>query len=167
MDIINEDGEIIHPQTVEYAYTRDGRKEIGKEYPNPIPMELPLGQQPYEDIWVTIKRMVLEHARVQAQAENDEEMETEEEADDFDVGDDYDPTSPWEENHEPTDPWPLSTAARQLEQAIAEKRNASRIATLKQELEALQNGQEWPPAQPGTTPTGQPSSPMPAPGEGA
>lgn len=145
MDIINEDGEIISPETVEYAYTREGRKEIGKEYPNPIPVEAPLQAAPYEPVWETIKRLVLDHARREKEGEDGEEMETAEEADDFDVGDDYDPQSPWEEYFEPQDPWPMSTAARQLEQAIAEKRNQGRIAVLKDELEALQNGKEWPP----------------------
>lgn len=148
MDIISEDGEIISPETVEYAYTRDGRKEIGKEYPNPVPLELPLGQQPYEDIWVTMKRMVLDHARQQLAMEQDDDLETEDEANDFEVGDDFDPASPWEESFEPTDPWPMSTAARELEQRIHEARSTGRIAELKQELEALQNGQPWPPIEP-------------------
>lgn len=156
MDIVNADGEVISPETVEYSYTRDGRKEIGKEYPNPIPMEAPIGHTPHEPIWEMIRRMVLEHARGQAQGETGDEMETEEEADDFDVGDDFDPSSPWEEHHEPTDPWPMSTAARQLEQAIAEKRNQGRIAILKEELEALQNGKEWPPAPPAGSSTPDP-----------
>lgn len=155
MDIVNEDGEVISPETVEYAYTREGRHEIGKEYPNPIPMEAPLGAEPYEDIWVTIRRMVLDQARREAAADKEEEFESEEEANDFEVGDDFDPSSPWEEYHEATDPWPMSTAARQLEQAIAEKRNQGRIAVLQQELEALQNGKEWPPKEE------PPSSPPP------
>lgn len=145
MEIVNGyTGEVVSESEVEYAYTREGRKEIGLEFPNPIPMEAPLGQQPYEDIWVTIRRMVLDHARIQAEA-GQEEMETEDEANDFDVGDDFDPSSPWEEHHEPVDPWPMSSAARQLEQAIAEKRNQGRISVLKEELEALSNGRPWPP----------------------
>lgn len=156
-DIVNEDGEVISPETVEYAYTRAGRKEIGKEYPNPIPMEAPLGYTPHEPIWEMIQRMVLEGARREAVASAEEEFETEEEANDFDTGeDDYDPQSPWEEHHEPTDPWPMSSAARQLEQAIAEKRNAGRISVLKEELEALEQGRPWPPAPPSPDPNGPP-----------
>ena len=156
MDIVTEDGEIVSPETVEYAYTREGRKEIGKEYPNPVPMEAPIGHVPYEDIWVTMKRLVLDHARRQAEEDRGDEMDSPEEADDFEVGDDYDPASPWEENFEPTDPWPMSTAARQLEQAIAEKRNQGRIAILKEELDALQNGKEWPAAPVASPPPDKP-----------
>lgn len=146
MDIVTPDGEVISEETVEYSYTRQGRKEIGKEYPNPVPMEAPIGFVPYEPIWETMKRLVLDHARREAIQGNQEEFDTEEEANDFDTGeDDFDPQSPWEEHHEPTDPWPMSTAARQLEQAIAEKRNQGRIAVLKDELEALSNGKPWPP----------------------
>lgn len=163
MEIVNEDGEIISQETVEYAYTRDGRKEIGKEYPDPRPMELPFGHEPHEPVWEMIRRMVLEHAKQAAEKEEGEEFDTEEEANDFDVGDDYDPASPWEEHHEPTDPWPMSTAARELEQRIIEHRNKGRIEDLKLELEALQAGKEWPPAPPSS------DSPLPksAPGDSA
>lgn len=152
MEIVNEDGEVIDQDTVEFSYTRKGRHELGKEYPDPRPMEAPLGQAPYEDIWVTIKRMVLDHAKMQAEKEGDEEFDSEDEANDFDVGDDFDPASPWEEHHEPTDPWPMSTAARELEQRIIEHRNKGRIDDLKLELQALQEGKEWPPAPPATPP---------------
>lgn len=97
-----EDGQPVSQALVEFSYTREGRKEIGVEFPNPVPVEAPLGAQPYEDIWVTIRRMVLDQAAREA-ASPDDEMETEEEANDFDVGDDFDPASPWEEVHEPTE----------------------------------------------------------------
>lgn len=158
--IVTEDGEPVSQALLEYSYTRDGRREIGVEFPNPIPVEAPISQQPYEDIWVTIRRMVLDHAAREASS-GDDEMETEEEANDFDVGDDFDPASPWEEVHEPTDPWPMSAAARQLEQAIHEKRAQGRIAILKEELEALEQGKEWPPAPP------PPPPPSPSPTEPA
>lgn len=159
---VTADGVVVPAGLVEYAYTREGRKEVGKEFPNPVPMEAPIGQVPHEPIWEMIKRMVLEHARKEAGGE--EEMETEAEADDFQVGDDYDPSSPWEEHHEPTDPWPMSSAARQLEQAIAEKRNQGRIAVLQEELEALQQGKEWPPKPVESGPASPPpAGPPPAP----
>lgn len=146
--LVTEDGTPVSQALVEFSYTRDGRGLIGVEFPNPVPMEAPLGQVPHEPIWEMIRRMVLEHTRKEAAGEDEEEFETEEEANDFEVGDDFDPASPWEEVHEPTDPWPMSTAARQLEQAILEKRNQGRISVLKEELEALTQGKEWPPAPP-------------------
>lgn len=142
------DGEPISQALLEYSYTREGRREIGVEFPNPIPVEAPISQAPYEDIWVTIRRMVLSQAQAEAMSDMNDQMESEEEANDFDVGDDYDPSSPWEEVHEPSDPWPMSTAARQLEQAINEKRSQGRIAILQEELEALQQGKPWPPEAP-------------------
>lgn len=143
--LTTEDGEPISQALLEYSYTREGRHLIGTEFPNPVPVEAPISQAPYEDIWVTIRRMVLDQAQKQASASADDEMESEEEANDFDVDDDFDPASPWEEVHEPTDPWPMSSAARQLEQAINEKRSQGRIAVLQEELDALQKGQPWPP----------------------
>jgi len=163
--LVTADGEPISLALVEYSYTREGRREIGVEFPNPVPVEAPIPQQPYEDIWVTIQRMVLNHARADAGGGTDE-FETEEEANDFDVGDDFDPASPWEEVHEPTDPWPMSAAARNLEQRIQEERNKGRITILQEELEALQQGKEWPPAPP-PSPPAEPPSPKPAPGGGA
>lgn len=144
--LVTEDGQPISQALVEFSYTRDGRHLIGTEFPNPVPVEAPISQAPYEDIWVTIRRMVLEQAA--RDAGGPEEFESEEEANDFEVGDDFDPSSPWEEVHEPTDPWPMSSAARQLEQAIAEKRNQGRISVLQDELDALQNGKPWPPVDP-------------------
>lgn len=157
--VTTEDGEPVSAALVEYSYTRDGRRAIGVEFPNPVPVEAPLGSEPHEPIWETIKRMVLDGARRAKEESEEEEYETEEEANDFDVGDDFDPASPWEEHHEPTDPWPMSSAARQLEQAIHEKRSQGRIAILKEELEALQQGKEWPPAAPPTPPAEPPKTP--------
>lgn len=147
--LTTEDGEPVSAALVEFSYTREGRAAIGVEFPNPTPIEVPLQGPPHEPIWEMIKRMVLDHARREKEGETEEQYETEEEANDFDTDDgDFDPASPWEEVHEPIDPWPMSSAARQLEQAIAEKRNQGRIAVLKEELEAISNGKEWPPAPP-------------------
>lgn len=144
--LVTEDGQPVSQALIEYSYTREGRRYLGVEFLNPIPVEAPIPQAPYEDIWETLKRMVVDHMHRAKQEEGEEEFDTEEEANDFETEDgDFDPASPWEEHHEPTDPWPMSSAARQLEQAIAEKRNAGRIAILKDELDALQNGKEWPP----------------------
>lgn len=144
-EVLGEDGEIISPETVEHSYTRAGRHEIGKEYPNPIPMATPIGWVPAEPVHEMIARMVQNGIRQQMEAERGVELETPEEADDFEIGDDFDPAAPYEHDFEPTMPWPASRAVVELERQINEHRNQTRIGTLKQELEALQAGRPWPP----------------------
>lgn len=101
-------GEVLTPDQVQFAYTREGRHKIGHEYPNPIPLEPPLGWTPYEPLYEQITRMVLN--KLHQEQSDGEELDTPDEADDFDVGDDYDPQSPWEEQFEPTEPWPFGPA---------------------------------------------------------
>lgn len=102
MDIIDgETGEVVSPEEVAYAYTREGRKVIGKEYPNPTPMEPPIGYIPSRPLHEQIREMVL---REISEAADRADADTEEEANDFDVGDDFDPTSPYEIGFEPTAP---------------------------------------------------------------
>lgn len=160
MDIVNEDGEPYSDEQIEYAYTREGRREFGKELPNPVPMAPPLGWVPSLPIHEQIAAMVMRGVQEQLQRERGEELETAEEADDFEVGDDYDPSSPYEHDFEPTDPWPASRAVEQLTQAINERRNAERISELRSELEALSNGRPWPPEK---APEAKPPAPDPSP----
>jgi len=163
MEIVNEDGEVISSETVEYSYTREGRREIGKEFPNPTPIAPPIGWVPAEPIHEQIARMVMRGVQEQLSRERGEELESAEEADDFEIGDDYDPSAPYEHDFEPQAPWPASRAVRELEQAIAEERNRTRIASLRQELDALSNGRPWPPIEPqaggggAQPPSGEPS----------
>lgn len=145
MDFVTEDGEVIRPEDIEFAYTREGRRVVGKEFPNPTPIAPPLGFVPTPPVHELIAAMVMRGVQEQMQRERGEDLESPEDADDFDVDDDFDPSSPYEHDFEPTDPWPASRAVLQLEQAIAERRNQDRIATLRQELEALSNGRPWPP----------------------
>lgn len=144
-EVLGADGEIVPPDVVEQAYTREGRRAIGKEYPNPTPMAPPIGWHPQEPIHEMIARMVRNGVHEQLQRERGEELDSPEEADDFDVGDDFDPEAPYEHDFEPTMPWPASRAVEELERQINEHRNQSRIVTLRQELEALSNGRPWPP----------------------
>lgn len=109
-EVVTRDGQVLDAEEVAYSYTREGRHKIGVEYPNPTPMEPPIGFVPYEPIHEQIRRMVLRELHSQA---GEEEYDTPEEADDFEIGDDYDPQSPWEEQFEPTMPWPAPPEARQ------------------------------------------------------
>lgn len=101
-------GELLSEADVAFAYTREGRHVIGKEYPNPIPLAAPIGWRPTPPIWEQIRDMVRREMSQTAQAEGAESFE---EADDFDVDNDdmYDPATPYEEVFEPTQPWPPAT----------------------------------------------------------
>ena len=122
-------GEVLSEEDVEFAYTREGRKEVGREFPNPVPMAPPLGFVPTPPLWETIRAMVQREMSQQAAAAD---AETFEEADDFEVGDDYDPTSPFEEVFEPDQPWPPS---RQVENAEQDAPAAAEdVARLRREL---------------------------------
>lgn len=77
---------------------------LGQELPDPTPIEVPLQFRREQTLTERLRDMVRSEAlRREAQAAG---AETFEEADDFDVGDDHDPTTPYEEVFEPVpDPW--------------------------------------------------------------
>lgn len=112
----------------------DGRQihdERGHELPDPTPLAPPVGYNPQPSLAETIRRMVRsEKLAMEAEAAG---METFEEADDFDVGDDYDPTSPYEEVFDPT-------PARELKKRKAE-------AEKKEKEEAEKKKEPLPPEQ--------------------
>lgn len=99
--------------------------EQGHEIPDPVPMEPPLGYRRTPSLAEQIRM----HIRSEALRRAAEEAgyETFEEADDFDVGDDYDPTSPYEEVF---DPAPDSADA----DAAFEEKLASAIARATEKL---------------------------------
>ncbi|UDN67891.1 hypothetical protein [robinz microvirus RP_172] len=68
----------------------------GHEMPNPVPLAPPIGYVKQPTIAEQIRRAI---AAASAEARN-AGAETEEEANDFDVGEDYDPTSPHENDFE-------------------------------------------------------------------
>lgn len=74
--------------------------QFGREIPDGRPMQPPLGYKPSPSLAETIRDMVY-NAQIQRELEA-QGVETFEESEDFDVGDDYDPTSPYEEYFEPT-----------------------------------------------------------------
>lgn len=69
----------------------------GREKPNPVPMEPPVGYIKQPTIAETMRQMIRSASLEAAYAG----AETEEEANDFDVDDEFDPTSPWEDEFEP------------------------------------------------------------------
>ena len=81
--------------------------ELGREVLSDVPKAPPIGFQPSRSIAEMIRDMVRsEKLNSELDAAG---METFEEADDFDVGDDFDPSSPYEETFEPPLPAKSST----------------------------------------------------------
>jgi len=74
--------------------------EKGREILDGRPMEPPVGYNPQPSLMDKIRKMVHD-AQIQRDLEK-AGVETFDEANDFDVGDDYDPSSPWEQYYEPT-----------------------------------------------------------------
>lgn len=93
--------------------------EHGKFWPNPIPLEPPIGYQAQPDLAEQIRSMVRsEQLRVAAEAAGYGSMEDE---DDFEVGDDWDPMSPYEYNFDP----PLRTGDTGTEDPLTGEITAS------------------------------------------
>lgn len=89
--------------------------EKGQEVPDPTPMAPPVGYVKQQSLAEQIREMVRsEKLRLEVEQQG---LETFEEADDFDVGDDYDPSSPYENEFDP----PISELATAGEQILAEK----------------------------------------------
>lgn len=86
----------INPDTGEVIQTRDGAEILDS-----TPMAPPVGYKKQPSMVEYIRDMVRsERLRQEAEAAG---AETWEEADDFDVGEDYDPSSPYEGDFEPID----------------------------------------------------------------
>lgn len=114
LEVVTPDGEVLSDEEIRYAYTREGRRVVGKEYPNPIPLDPPIGYVPSKPLYEQIREMVQRELSATAEREG---FETEDEANDFEVGDDYDPDSPYEIDFEPTAPWPGNPDVLAAEQA--------------------------------------------------
>lgn len=107
-----------------------GREEIV----NPVPVAPPVGFRRQPSMVDIVRDMVRsERLRQEVQAAG---METFEEADDFDVGDDFDPSSPYEVDF---DPVPASELRRRRDVADLE---AARLANQDSELEGSQGRPE-------------------------
>lgn len=133
--------EMFDPETGELVLD-----ELGREVPDPTPVAPPIGYVRQPSLAEQIRAMVMSEQLRQA-AEN-AGAETFEESEDFDVGDDFDPTTPYENEFDP----PVS----QLQADI----DAAKQETVRQD----QNQTTAPSTPTVTQPEGgtTPSSPTPA-----
>lgn len=92
--------------------------EEGREIPDPTPIAPPLGYRKQPTLAEQIRQMIRSERMAQEAAAAG--YETFEEADDFEVGDDFDPSSPYEHDFDPT---PVPELRRR--RAAAESRPAS------------------------------------------
>lgn len=90
----------------------------GHEIPDPTPVEPPIGYVKQPSLAEQIRQAILSD-RLKREAE-EAGLETFEEADDFNVGDDYDPSSPYEETFEPVVPAPAPAPVVEAENRVAE-----------------------------------------------
>lgn len=86
-----------HPYYFEKSVQSRYLDEQGREIPNPTPMQPPVGYKRRPTIAEQMRQMIRQASYEAGQAG----AETEEEANDFDVGEDMEPTSPWENDFEP------------------------------------------------------------------
>lgn len=112
---------------------RRGKNNVNKEGAeklDPTPMAPPIGYKPQPSIAELVRAMIVsEKLKAEAAAMG---AETFEESEDFDVDDDYDPSSPWENDFDP----PL----REIRTAVDEERERRRLDALKQAVEAEKGG---------------------------
>lgn len=96
--------EYVHAQSRHDASYSDGRQMV-----SPLPIAPPVGYKKHPTIAEQIRTMVRSERLAQEAAAAG--FETFDEADDFEVGDDYDPTSPYEVNFDPAPEAPAPAAA--------------------------------------------------------
>lgn len=122
----------------------------GKEYPDPTPVAPPIGFIKQPTLAETMRAMIQGEALRRHARESG--AETFEEADDFNVGDDYDPTSPYEEVFEPAVEISPEEAYTPLAKAIAKEIHS----TLSQGTSAGNPAAEPPPPEPSAAQTASP-----------
>lgn len=90
---------VIEPRQTTLSEWEHHLTESGYEVVDPTPVEPPIGYFKQPSMVEHIRAMIrAEELRKEAEAAG---LETFEEADDFEIGDDYDPTSPYEESFDP------------------------------------------------------------------
>lgn len=95
-----------------------GLNEDGHEIPDPTPVAPPIGYKKQPSLAEQIRQAIAsERLKEAAEAAG---LETFEEANDFDVGEDYDPSSPYEEQFEPVVPAPASKVVEVAESKVVE-----------------------------------------------
>jgi len=131
----------------------------GKEYPDPTPVAPPLGFIKQPTLAETMRQMIAGEALRRHARESG--LETFEEADDFNVGDDYDPTSPYEETFEPPiQPTPEETYTP-LAKAIANELKSAFSGETPAGNPAAEPPPQEPSTPPGVSPGGGGSPPPP------
>lgn len=86
------------PENLQPKTSADYLDATGREKPSNVPIAPPIGYVKQPTLVERMRQMIATEMSLRAQADG---QETFEEADDFEVGDDYDPTSPYEETFEP------------------------------------------------------------------
>jgi len=90
--LIPDDIHVTYEQSVQSLYLDDK----GRELPNPVPMQPPVGYVKRPSIAEQMRAMIQQVSYEASMAG----QETEEEANDFDVDEDFEPESPWEHEFE-------------------------------------------------------------------
>lgn len=85
----------------------------GREYNDPTPMAPPIGYKRQPSMVEIVRAQIRDAMLAQQLAEQG--VETFEEADDFEIGDDYDPSSPWENDFDRPITEVLAEAQRALD----------------------------------------------------
>lgn len=109
------------PETGQVHSKQIGRD--GREYNDPTPMAPPVGYKRQPTMVEIIRAQVRDALLAKELAAQG--VETFEEADDFDVGDDYDPSSPWENDFDP----PIREVLQEAEKAVREREKKAKPAT--------------------------------------
>lgn len=89
----------------------------GREVNDPTPVAPPIGYKRQPSMVEIVRAQIRDHALAVALAEQG--VETFEEADDFDIGDDYDPSTPYENDFDP----PISEVFSEAQRAIQARDN--------------------------------------------
>lgn len=105
---VQRDAELVRVQLNAKGRRQDER---GRELPDPVPLAPPVGYKPSKDIFEQVREMVRSEALAAAAAAGG--AETFEEAEDFNVGDDFDPSSPYEDVFE-------GMSVREMDERISE-----------------------------------------------
>lgn len=87
--------------------------DLGREIPDPRPVQPPVGYKKQPSMFELIREAT---AREVALYAANREPESFEDSEDFDIGDDIDPSSPWENDFDP----PFSEVRRAIEEHRAE-----------------------------------------------
>lgn len=118
VDVVDGHGVVLSQEELMFLGSKNGKRRV--ELPDRTPMAPPVGFNRRPPLHIQIREMVQRELSARAEAEG---FETAEEADDFDVGDDFDPSSPYEHDFEPAKPAaPASEQIAVLEARIAKLR---------------------------------------------